>query len=287
MACAAVTTALEPPLLHTIGEVAEQHRIHREYLATDKTTWRTISVPVDHFKNDSRYEPFVDDTFDLRYAVISDFWKPGGPVILHIGGETDYYELWDPNMDTSSDFLLAALTKETNGLYIRQEHRFYGGSVPGSKYTEASLRHLTTDQALAGTAFLAQHIDLNDLPWPDTNMTAPKVPWILCGCSYAGGLAAFLRKVYPNLFLGAISSSGVTEAMGVFLEYWHAFPRRFPSCGTKVSQITLVIDDVLMVSALLSFVPQAIGTRRILLCHLWKMGCATGCECLSGSLFRL
>ena len=32
-------------------------------------------------------------------------------------------------------------------------------------------------------------------------------PWILFGCSYAGALATWLKKVYPNDFAGAVASS--------------------------------------------------------------------------------
>ena len=32
-------------------------------------------------------------------------------------------------------------------------------------------------------------------------------PWIIFGCSYAGSLATWLKKVYPNDFAGAVASS--------------------------------------------------------------------------------
>lgn len=51
---------------------------------------------------------------------------------------------------------------------------------------------------------------------------ANRSPYIYYGGSYAGGRAAFLRKLYPDLIWGAVASSGVTEARTDFSDYFLA-----------------------------------------------------------------
>lgn len=48
-----------------------------------------LSVPIDHFHNDSMYEPHSNSKFNLRYWFDDSFYKPGGPVFVLTGGETD------------------------------------------------------------------------------------------------------------------------------------------------------------------------------------------------------
>jgi hypothetical protein len=47
-----------------------------------------LSVPVDHFHNESRYEPHSEEYFSLRYWFDASNYKPGGPVIVLQSGET-------------------------------------------------------------------------------------------------------------------------------------------------------------------------------------------------------
>lgn len=47
-----------------------------------------FSVPVDHFHNESRYEPHSNESYNLRYWFDASNYKPGGPVIVLQSGET-------------------------------------------------------------------------------------------------------------------------------------------------------------------------------------------------------
>ena len=47
-----------------------------------------FSVPVDHFHNESRYEPHSNESYNLRYWFDASNYKPGGPVIVQKSGET-------------------------------------------------------------------------------------------------------------------------------------------------------------------------------------------------------
>ena len=47
----------------------------------------TITVPIDHFRNVSRYEPHSDGFFNVTYYFDAQYYKPGGPVVLLATGE--------------------------------------------------------------------------------------------------------------------------------------------------------------------------------------------------------
>lgn len=74
-----------------------------------------LSVPVDHFPNDPKYEPHTEDTFPLRYILDTTYYKEGGPVIILAAGE---------GPADSQEFLLTdgftlAMLVATNGIGVR------------------------------------------------------------------------------------------------------------------------------------------------------------------------
>lgn len=168
-------------------------------------------MPVDHFHNDSTYEPHSDDTFPLRFWFDASHYKSGGPVIVLQGGETG----GDDRLPYLQKGLLAQLAKATNGIGVVLEHRYYGTSFPVPDLSIENLRFLTTQQALADEAYFAQNIVFPGLE--DKNLTSYTTAYLGYGGSYAGAFNAFLRVLYPDVFWGTISSSGVTEAI---YDYW-------------------------------------------------------------------
>ncbi|KAK0703085.1 serine carboxypeptidase S28-domain-containing protein [Lasiosphaeria miniovina] len=200
---------------------------------------RTLQVPVDHFHNDSRYKPHSDATFALRYWFDASHYKKGGPVIVLQGGETD----GAGRLPFLQKGIVAQLAQATGGLGVILEHRYYGESFPVPDLSTANLRFLTTDQALADMAYFARHVVFPGLE--HLNLTAPKTPYIAYGGSYAGAFVAFLRKLYPDVYWGAVSSSGVTEAVYDYWEYYEA-ARLFgpPACVAATQKLTDVIDKL-------------------------------------------
>ncbi|KAG9236991.1 putative serine protease K12H4.7 [Amylocarpus encephaloides] len=200
-----------------------------------------LSVPIDHFHNDSKYEPHSSDSFNLRYWFDATYYKPGGPVIVLQSGETD----GTGRLRFLQKGILHQLAVATNGVGVVLEHRYYGTSIPTPDFSTENLRYLTTDQALADEAYFAQHVVFKGLE--QYNLTAPTTPYIGYGGSYAGAFVAFLRKLYPDVFWGTISSSGVTEAIW---DYWAYFePIRVygePTCITYAQKITNMVDNILM-----------------------------------------
>ena len=164
-------------------------------------------MPIDHWHNDSLYEPHSDGTFNLRYWFDPTYYQKGGPVIVLQGGETDA----STRLPYLQDGIVYQLAKATGGIGVILEHRYYGESFPTSDLTTDNLRFLTTDQALADQAYFSQNVVFPGLE--DQNLTSYTTAHIAYGGSYAGGFVAFLRKLYPDVYWGAISSSGVTDAI--------------------------------------------------------------------------
>ncbi|TGJ79811.1 hypothetical protein E0Z10_g8957 [Xylaria hypoxylon] len=200
-----------------------------------------LSTPIDHFHNDSLYEPHSSGKFNLRYWFDAQYYKPGGPVIVLAGGETD----GAGRLPFLQKGIVYQLAKATNGVGVILEHRYYGSSIPTKDFSTESLRFLTTDQALADTAYFANHVKFAGLEHVD--FTPKKTPWIAYGGSYAGAFVALLRKLYPDDYWGAISSSGVPEAIWDYYKYFEAAAVYGPpACVENTRKITDIIDKILI-----------------------------------------
>lgn len=133
-----------------------------------------LQVPVDHFHNDSLYEPHSNGTFGLRYWFDATHDR-GGPVFVLAGGETSGKDRI-PFLETG---LIAQLAELTGGIAVVLEHRYYGTSVPTKNLSTENLRFLTTQQAMADTAYFASNVVYKGLE--DQNVTAADRPYILYG----------------------------------------------------------------------------------------------------------
>ncbi|KAF3352716.1 Putative beta-galactosidase A [Verticillium dahliae VDG1] len=230
-----VTQNLASPLLKTRqsnGGAPDPATLYPSY---------TLSVPIDHFHNESKYEPHTNGSFDLRYWFDDRFYKEGGPVIVLSGGEAS----GQGRLPFLQKGIVAILAEATNGLGVILEHRYYGASYVTEDLSTENLRFLTTDQALADTAYFAQNIIFPG--YEDVNLTSPNTPWIAYGGSYAGAFVAILRKLYPDIFWGTISSSGVTAAVVDFWEYYEAARLFAPEgCAPATQKVTHVVDNILL-----------------------------------------
>ncbi|KAL2012780.1 hypothetical protein VTN00DRAFT_305 [Thermoascus crustaceus] len=237
-----VVVARFPP---SISELREKIRLPaslttRDVDPADLYPVHTISVPIDHFHNESKYEPHSDGTFDLRYWFDASYYEPGGPVIVLAAGETSGSD----RLPYLQKGILAQLSQATNGIGVVLEHRYYGESFPTPDLSTENLRFLTTQQALADTAYFAQNVVFEGLE--DKNLTAPNVPYIAYGGSYAGAFVAFLRVIYPDIFFGAISSSGVTKAIYDYWEYYEPIREYGPrECIKTTQKFTHILDNLL------------------------------------------
>ncbi|KAL9577769.1 MAG: hypothetical protein Q9212_006153 [Teloschistes hypoglaucus] len=223
--------SLDPPLLHRRDDV-DPSTLYKEH---------NISVPIDYFHNDTKYEPHLNGTFPLRYWFDASYYKDGGPVIVLQSGETDGIG----RLPFLQKGIVHKLAQATNGIGVILEHRYYGKSFPTPDLSTANLRFLTTDQALADMAYFAQNVVFEGLE--DKCLTAPTTAYFGYGGSYAGAFVAFLRVLYPEVYYGAISSSGVTEAIWDFWRYYEPV-RKYgpPDCIDKQTKLINVVDNILL-----------------------------------------
>lgn len=125
------------------------------------------------------------------------------------------------------------------------EHRYYGTSFPTDDLSTENLRFLTTEQALADTAYFAKNVKFPGLD--NCTLNAPDTAWIAYGGSYAGAFVAFLRTQYPDVFYGAISSSGVTEAIYEYWQYYVPIIEYGPQdCIYTTQTFVKAIDNILL-----------------------------------------
>lgn len=200
-----------------------------------------FSVPIDHFHNESRYEPHTDDRFNIRYWFDATYYREGGPVFLIAAGETDATD----RFPFLSHGIVTQLAKTYHGLGGILEHRYYGQSYPFANLTTENIRFLSTEQALADYAYFASNVVFPGLE--HLNLTAGAVPWIGYGGSYAGAFVAFLRKAYPEVFFAVVSTSGVTEAIEDYWQYYEPIRQFAPSdCVWNMGTFMDIVDTILI-----------------------------------------
>lgn len=106
-----------------------------------------LTVPIDFFPDNPRYEPHSNGTFNLRYWFDTSNYKPGGPVFVLLGGET----FGSDRLPFLQKGIVAQVTKATNGLGVILEHRYYGTSFPTPDLSVKNLRFLSTVSQVCGT----------------------------------------------------------------------------------------------------------------------------------------
>ncbi|GJJ71170.1 hypothetical protein EMPS_03520 [Entomortierella parvispora] len=191
----------------------------------------------------------IKSTFRQYYHISSEFYKPGGPVILWLPGETPLHSL----------FLRRGLAYEmanaTSGLLVALEHRFYGKSIPrfqdafpsdpapsnrtmhkrdeqdqfgGSERVKGSKTYADDSSKTRGAGVIIGPLlfgsQSNSSSPADAdaanNSTSDSVTrWILAGCSYGGNLAAWTRQRYPSKIFAAFASSAPVRSALDFFEY--------------------------------------------------------------------
>ncbi|CAL3970769.1 unnamed protein product [Diplocarpon coronariae] len=220
------------PIDESYERVAEPSSVYPEY---------SMVVPVDHFHNDTRYEPHTNDEFFIRYWFDASYYQDGGPVFVLQSGSTSGQD----QLNYLQKGILHDLAVATNGIAVVLEHRYYGESFPVPDLSKESLRFLTTDQAMADQAYFAKNVVFAGLE--GKNLKAPNTAYIALGGGYAGSLVALSRKLYPDVFWGAIATSAVTYATQDNWAYWEPI-RTYADqkCMAHHQKITKIVDNILL-----------------------------------------
>eukprot|EP00929_Paragymnodinium_shiwhaense_P064399 TRINITY_DN32245_c0_g1_i2.p1 TRINITY_DN32245_c0_g1~~TRINITY_DN32245_c0_g1_i2.p1 ORF type:complete len:497 (-),score=117.79 TRINITY_DN32245_c0_g1_i2:218-1708(-) len=141
-----------------------------------------------------------------RYYANFDFYKPGGPVFLYIGGEGPLTATSVTGRTVNFEF-----AKRMNGATVALEHRFYGASQPFDSLETEHLTYLTSRQALHDLAQFQK--------WFTKQHSLESSKFFCMGGSYPGNLAAWYRLTFPELTAGCWAASGPVHAV----EDWPGF----------------------------------------------------------------
>lgn len=155
---------------------------------------------IDHFNSSD------ERTFSQKFFKNFNYYKPGGPVIIYIGGEGPL-----TSTAVSGRTVNEAFAKNLSGGTVALEHRFYGESQPFDNLAVEHLHYLTSHQALHDLAQFQS--------WFTTENSLQNSTFFCMGGSYPGNLAAWYRLEFPDLTAGCWSASGPVQAV----EDWPGF----------------------------------------------------------------
>jgi len=134
------------------------------------------------------------------------------------------------------------LAQRFGGLIVTLEHRYYGLSHPFPDLSTSNLRYLSSQQALFDLAnFITSYT--NTL----TPSRSPRKIFTIGG-SYSGALSAWFRLKFPHVTVGAISSSGVVNAVLDFTAFDEQVSLSAgPDCSQALRMVTSEVEkQVLM-----------------------------------------
>lgn len=81
----------------------------------------------------------------------------------------------------------------------------------------------------------------------DQDLTSNTTAHIAYGGSYAGAYVSFLRVLYPDVYWGSISSSGVTKAIYDYWQYYSPIAKYGPKkCIAAQKTFTHMVDNILI-----------------------------------------
>ncbi|XP_058128883.1 putative serine protease K12H4.7 [Anopheles ziemanni] len=166
----------------------------------DHITGGRFRTRVDHFDPQNR------DTFEFSYFSNDEFYQPGGPIFIFVGGNTalsTYYITHGLLYDTAA---------RDHAWLFTNEHRYYGTSTPVSDYSTENLRFLKSEQALMDLIEWIDHLKNNVV-------RDPRAKVILVGVGYGGALATWARQRFPNIIDGAWGVGATVLASFDFQEY--------------------------------------------------------------------
>ncbi|KAI8844967.1 serine carboxypeptidase S28-domain-containing protein [Chytridium lagenaria] len=170
--------------------------------AVDPVKTLFFDQSLDHFGS-------VNGTFKQKYFVNDQFYKPGGPIIVYIEGESpaSARRLSSPRMN------LQYLAQTYNGLLVSLEHRYYSpDSVPTKDISNENLPLLSSRQAIKDS--------VNFLAWFRKDRNVPDCTKVIgVGGSYPGNMAAYFRVKHPEVFFAAQASSAPVNPVMDFRQY--------------------------------------------------------------------
>ncbi|KAJ2656418.1 hypothetical protein IWW48_005039 [Coemansia sp. RSA 1200] len=166
------------------------------------------------------------------YYVQNQYYRAGGPVSLYSIGER---AATDADIE---DGWINVLARQTHGLVVLLELRFYGDSMPattsGGNGTSTSehefLMFLTVEQMMADIRRFIQYAPLSDVVQYTRGAKGrtEDLPWIFVGGSFAGSLMAWTKHQYPDIGALVVASSAPVIVKDGYWEFDKMIARRLP-----------------------------------------------------------
>ncbi|XP_055693685.1 putative serine protease K12H4.7 [Lutzomyia longipalpis] len=153
------------------------------------------------------FDEYNNATFQMRYLANDEFYQPGGPLFIYVGGE------WSVSPGWILGGHMFDMAREMNGYMFYTEHRYYGQTRPTEDLSFANLQYLHVNQALADLAHFIRTMK-QEIPGASSSGV------ILVGASYSATMVTWFRQRYPELVNGAWSSSAPLYAKADFVEYF-------------------------------------------------------------------
>ncbi|XP_053690997.1 putative serine protease K12H4.7 [Sabethes cyaneus] len=174
-----------------------------------------FTTEVDHFNAQNI------DQWTLRYFASSDYYQPGGPILIFLGGITPI----SPEMIDETT-LINEMAREWNGALFAFESRFYGQSRVTEDLSTENLELLNVDQILADLAEFVTYIRREHVGDETARV-------LVAGTEVGGSLAAWFRIRYPHLGNAAWASSAPMTAVMNFQDFSEAWGEALIEHGSQ------------------------------------------------------
>ncbi|KAL1401717.1 hypothetical protein pipiens_006413 [Culex pipiens pipiens] len=178
-----------------------------------------FTTRIDHFNAQNT------DEWTLRYLAVTDWYQPGGPILIWLGG---YTPIQPYMVDESS--LIYDMAREMHGAVLcfrvavlRTE---LGHRVGCRDVSTENLRFLNADQVLADLAEFVAYLKNEVLRNEYAHV-------LVSGVGYGGSLATWFRVRYPHLADAAWSSGGQHNALMGFQEFAEAWGETLIDHGSQ------------------------------------------------------
>lgn len=241
-AAAAALAAASPPSLLRLGAAVRAEEAARRLAAVGGAA---AAPPAQFFNQTTDHFAPSPASWQQRFWVNASFWRgaaSGAPVFLYLEGEGAGSA---GSVVGGQHVELAAVH---GALLVSLEHRFYGASLPTGDLSLASLRVLSSDQALGDVArFITGWL----APAYGLDLAANRI--VTFGGSYPGALSAWARAKLPHLIAFAFSTSSPVEASYDFTGYCDVVSDSLsdaavggsPTCRARVAAAFADIDTAL------------------------------------------
>ena len=174
-----------------------QGSIQQDRRSTQAKSPAECSNPTQWFTQSVDHNGRNNGTFQQKYYVSVEHYRPGGPILLFQGDEAT--SLYCLEKTIFHDF-----ARNLNGIGVALEHRYFGESVPFgadlANYTSQQWSYLTLDNVMDDAVQFVQSLK--------SNVTGASNATVFAASgSYGGFLMTMFRQNRPETFAGVIASS--------------------------------------------------------------------------------